>query len=166
MPRNRRSFSRSKAQYSWFAVQGTPTTVAAGAEAVLDLRTIDVPAGVRNNQSTIVRMIGYIEVRATAVGFDAAYAAGIIVVHEDSFTALALPDPLTEGAQPWLWYHQGHEISFAADSLARGQREEYDIKSKRRYNPETQVLLFIIENALSSGMAINITTGWRYLMRT
>ena len=113
-------------------------------------------------------MIGYIDVSVRASGFEAYWAAGVKVLSEDAELGGALPDPLNEGSQDWLWYGNGAILAILPTDLENGRshdRLRFDVRSRRKYDPKDETLTLVFENSASSGIALDVSFGIRYLIK-
>ncbi len=124
------------------------------------------------SESTITRVVGTIDLRATDAGpvIAVEYSLGIITVGERavSIGASALSDPTDPEGHDWMYWRSGLLIPMAlptdSSSLAYHEKIEVDIRSQRRLRENASDLVLIVGN-FTSEVAMGLTVGLNALVK-
>jgi len=146
MPRRRARYSRKPRRMAWESSVFDPATVAPSAQVTAALLP-QPPANTVETLSaqgiSIVRIIGSLRVNSTHATLSAEWAAGITLVNSDGFGVNAVPDPVADTQQKWMWWMA--RVSPPPGAGGTSIQLALDIKARRKYLPNN-VLAFIIEN--------------------
>ncbi len=167
---NRRFVSRpTKRRTTWEGVNidisdlvvGTPQTTTVVSEALLENFPLPTIVRIRG------RMAAITDASSTPGGFGLV-SMGMILVTETAFAAGAIPDPLTDIGDDWIWWDQGI-IGSQADDVIGGavtiDRIVVDSKAMRKVQINL-VLVFRCQLTTSeSVMVANITGSIRVLLK-
>ena len=108
---------------------------------------------------TILRCIGRISIRALSVGQEVRATMGLVVLGDEEFSALAIPEPETDTDINWLWWHS--LITMRAVEQEDYTHLDFDVKSKRAFRQASDLLALIVEN--QSGFTFRYQVGMRVL---
>ncbi len=148
----RKSFGGTRIPKHWEGTTMTTTALSADATGIGF-------SFVQDEAWTVMRMIGEIMIRpeaTLAAGDHCNVGIGIGVVSTDAVAVggTAVPDPVTEGDYPWLYWRvfgfdfQGTDLESA--SASNSVRETFDVRSMRKLKPR-ESLAFIFEYEDGSG---------------
>ncbi len=147
---------RPRAKYSWVQWNDGPTTLVAGAQAVLNILALwTTLEGLRG--LSLVRLIPKIRIRATtAVNVEWAY--GMTTVTGDAFVGGSIPDPLGD---PHRWHYFRGGVT---NNTTYASGAEDDLKISGRLDQDRR-LITVMENASTSGGSLEYQISGRLLIR-
>jgi len=142
-----RSFSRQMRRgREWFPKKVTLGAIPASGQ-LSEILDTGLPSA-NKKDATIVRML----IDLSAVAFQSVQsvrlAMGISIMNADAHAAGALPDPGKQDVEDadWLWHlPQSH---FQTNSVSAPRQRDYvlDIRSKRVYNSQADILVLVVDN--------------------
>ena len=146
--RRSRGARAPRASTVWTNQGSISQNLAAGAEGIFDLLSLARLPATLEGGLTVLRMILRLGVRAQASNTTPLGAFGVSVVTRDAFSGLAVPDPLTDLVDWYLWH------GFAMfDSDSAGREWNFDIRTARRLRGEDRTLVAVMEaDATSSAL--------------
>ena len=114
--------------------------------------------------ATIMRILGHVDLRASATNSNLFWRLGVILVSDDAIAVSAVPDPF-EDAAAWMYENSG---LFSASNINEPQQMTQlpiDIRVKRRMPQEDLSLAMILENMSGSSTSFTYFGYWKVLLR-